>query len=79
MIVHEHYDNLPDGAELIRTFSDEGKYIRKVGTSEIYEEAIDYAPAQYTYEETEDVIPPETEEPEDTDAIPGDFEGEVIL
>lgn len=76
MIVHERYSKLPDGTELVRTFSDEGKYIRKVGTSEIYEDAIDYAPVQYTYEETEEVIPPE---PEDADAILGDFEGEVVL
>lgn len=56
MIVHEHYGELPDGIELRRTYSNEGKYIRKVGTSEIYEEAIDTAPVSFEYEETEAVI-----------------------
>lgn len=44
MIVSEHYGNLPDGRELIRTYSDEHFYIQKIRTPEIYEEAIDVAP-----------------------------------
>ena len=39
---------------LIRTYSDTGKKIRKVGTGEIYDEAIDIATSGYTYEETDE-------------------------
>lgn len=38
---------------LIRTYSDAGKMIRKVGTDEIYDTAIDLADAGYTYVETD--------------------------
>lgn len=61
MIVHEHYGELPDGTELQRTYSDEGKYIRKVGTSEVYEEAIDTVPVPFEYEETDTFINSEEE------------------
>lgn len=37
----------------IKTYSDEGKYIRKVGTDEIYSEAIDVDYADYKYVETD--------------------------
>ena len=70
MIVNEIYEIRPDGTELIRTYSDEGKYIRKEGTLDLYAEAIDIAPAP-EYEETDiDIEPPEDEEPE------GEEEGE---
>lgn len=36
-----------------RTYSDEGYYIRKVGTEEEYTEAIDRITKNYTYEETD--------------------------
>ena len=39
---------------LIRTYSDLGKKIQKVGTDEIYDEAIDLATSGYTYEETDE-------------------------
>lgn len=39
---------------LIRTYSDTGRRIRKVGTDEIYNEAIDLATSGYTYEETDE-------------------------
>lgn len=39
---------------LIRTYSDTGRRIRKVGTDEIYDEAIDLATSGYTYEETDE-------------------------
>ena len=41
-----------DGVMLFRTYSTEGLKIRKVGTDEVYDEAIDVATAPYTYEET---------------------------
>lgn len=46
---------------LIRTYSDSGKKIQKVGTDEIYDEAIDLATSGYTYVETDesDEISPE--------------------
>ena len=46
---------------LIRTYSDLGKKIQKVGTDEIYDEAIDLATSGYTYVETDesDEIPAE--------------------
>ena len=39
---------------LIRTYSDLGKKIQKVGTGEIYDEAIDIATSGYTYVETDE-------------------------
>ena len=46
---------------LIRTYSDTGKKIQKVGTDKIYDEAIDLATSGYTYVETDesDDIPAE--------------------
>lgn len=53
MIVKEFYLTRQDGVNLFRTYSNENKYIRKVGTSEEYSEAIDIEGAPYTYEETD--------------------------
>lgn len=50
MIVKETLDN-----NLTRTFSDKGFYIRKVGTNEEYEDAIDIS-ADCKYEETDKKI-----------------------
>lgn len=52
MIVREFYSTRSDGIYLFRTYSDRGVQIRKVGTDEIYDEAIDVESAPYTYEET---------------------------
>lgn len=38
---------------LIRTYSDLGKKIQKIGTDEIYDTAIDLPNAGYTYAETD--------------------------
>lgn len=38
---------------LIRTYSDLGKKIHKIGTDEIYDTAIDLPNARYTYAETD--------------------------
>lgn len=37
---------------LVRTYSDQGVKIRKVGTEEIYNEAVDVVGTLFTYEET---------------------------
>ena len=53
MIVKENITR-EDGVVLVRTYSNENKYIRKVGTDEMYSEAIDVK--EYEYEETEELI-----------------------
>ena len=62
MIVKEYYETRKDGVRLHRTHSDANVYIRKVGTDEVYAEAIDVEHATFTYVETDKVI--ETEENE---------------
>ena len=42
--------------EFKRTYSDEGFLIRKVGTEEIYSEAVDVLSATWEYEETDEKI-----------------------
>ena len=54
-IVKEFYKERNDGVKLNRTYSDKGYMIKKVGTEEIYEEAIDVENAPYEYEETEEL------------------------
>lgn len=56
MIVKEFLETRYDGVKLFRTFSTEYYKIRKVGTNEIYDEAIDVESSNYTYEETQDKI-----------------------
>ena len=56
MIVKEFYRTREDGVNLYRTYSNEGLQIHKVGTDEIYDEAIDVAGAPFTYEETDLLI-----------------------
>lgn len=51
MIVREFYKQRKDGIKLYRTYSDRGVYIRKVGTEDVYAEAIDIEDALYSYEE----------------------------
>lgn len=64
MIVKEFYKTREDGVNLFRTFSDSNVYIRKVGTDEVYTEAIDVETAPFVYEETADPI--ETEETDES-------------
>ena len=52
MVAKEFYRVRQDGVSLYRTFSDNGFLIQKVGTNEIYEEAIDVQTAEFIYEET---------------------------
>lgn len=54
MIVKELHRTRKDGTELYRTFSDEGKKIRKVNTDEVYDEAVDLAGVNFEYIETEE-------------------------
>lgn len=56
MIVREFYLTRKDGVNLYRTYSNENKYIRKVGTDEGYSEAIDIDGVPYEYVETDRVI-----------------------
>ena len=56
MIVREYFDTRSDGVRLYRTFSDINHYILKVGTDEVYSEAVDVEDAPYTYEETDKEI-----------------------
>lgn len=53
MIVKEFYRTRNDGVTLWRTFSTEGLKIKKVGTDEIYDDAIDVEGVPYKYEETD--------------------------
>jgi hypothetical protein len=61
MIVRETLTR-EDGVLLQHTYSDERKYIRKGGTEEVYEDAVDLYPSAYEYEETEEYIPEPQEE-----------------
>ena len=56
MIVKDYYMTRVDGVRLYRTYSDKNLFIRKVGTDEVYSEAIDIEGKDYEYEETDDVI-----------------------
>lgn len=53
MIEKIFYITRNDGINLFLTRSTEGLKIRKAGTDEIYDEAIDIESAHYTYEETD--------------------------
>ena len=63
MIKKEFYKTRTDGVNLYITYSDLGLKIRKIGTDEVYDEAIDVENAPYEYEETEELIE-ETEQEE---------------
>lgn len=67
MIIYEFYKTRKDGVNLYRSHSDQDVMIRKVGTDEIYAEAVDIENSGYTYEETD--IPIETESEENQEAI----------
>jgi hypothetical protein len=60
-IVTEFYRTREDNINLHRTYSNEGVLIKKVGTDEIYEEAIDIENSGFSYEETEELIEIEAE------------------
>ncbi len=56
MVKTEYYATRKDGVDLMRTYSDLGFKIRKVGTDEVYDEAIDVIGAPFVYEETTEKI-----------------------
>ena len=62
-IIKELYKTREDEVKLYRTYSDKNYKIKKVGTEEIYDEAIDVENATYEYEETTE--PTETSEIEE--------------
>lgn len=51
-----------NGKEFKKTYSDEGYYIQKKGTEQVYSEAIDIPSANYEYEETDKKIEQREEE-----------------
>lgn len=61
MIVREFYKTRQDGVILNRSYSDRGVKIRKVGTDEVYDEAVDVEGASFEYEETDELIEGEVE------------------
>ena len=61
-IVYEYFRTRSDGVRLNRVYSDQDVMIRKVGTDEVYEEAIDVENAPWTYEETDQAIEANPEE-----------------
>ena len=64
MVVKEYYRTRKDGVNLYRSYSDKSLQIRKIGTDEIYDEAIDIEGAPYNYEETDIPIGEYDYEPE---------------
>lgn len=52
MIILENFGTRKDGVRLVRRYSDKGVMIQKVGTDELYNEAIDLEGAAFLYEET---------------------------
>ena len=56
MIKREFYKERNDGVKLYKTYSDENYRIQKVGTNEIYDEAIDIEGSNYEYIETDEKI-----------------------
>lgn len=62
MIVKEFFKTRMDNVNLYRTYSDAKYFINKVGTDEVYTDAIDVEDAPYEYVETNELIPEEREE-----------------
>lgn len=56
MVIKEFYRTRKDGVNLYKSYSDKGETIRKVGTDEVYDEAIDVEGAPYAYVETGEKI-----------------------
>jgi hypothetical protein len=52
-IIKEFYMTRSDGVNLYRSYSDLGLQIHKIGTEEVYDEAIDIENSGFEYEETE--------------------------
>lgn len=65
MIHNEYLRTREDGVRLFKSYSDKNVYIQKVGTDEVYAEAIDVENCGFTYVETDKAI--EEAHDEDTD------------
>lgn len=65
MIQKEFYGTRSDGADLYRSYSDKGVKLQKIGTDEIYDEAVDVENSGYKYEETD--MPIDGDEATETD------------
>ena len=64
MIVQEQIEN-----DLVKTYSDNGMMIRKIGTEELYSEAIDPKKFNREYEETDIPIEHISDEPAEADSM----------
>ena len=64
MIVQEQIEN-----DLVKTYSDNGMMIKKIGTDEIYSEAIDPKKFNREYEETDTPIEQTSDEPAEADTM----------
>lgn len=62
MIVREFYKTLESGVNLYKIYSDSNLYIQKVGTDEVYAEAIDVEDSNFQYIETTSTISPSSED-----------------
>ena len=62
MVIKEYHSTRADGVRLVRSYSNLGLMIRKLGTQQIYSEAIDVENAPYRYVETETPITKEETE-----------------
>jgi hypothetical protein len=56
MIVKKFHRTRADGVNLYRTYSDQNLKIQKVGTNEVYNQAIDVEGAPFTYVETDQAV-----------------------
>ena len=56
MVIKEFYRTREDGVRLYRSYSDQNLYIKKIGTDEVYTEAIDVEGAYFVYTETQTPI-----------------------
>lgn len=56
MVNKEFYRTREDGVRLYRSYSTQNLYIQKVGTEEVYSEAIDVEDAPFVYIETNTLI-----------------------
>lgn len=61
MIITEFFIERADGVKLYRTFSDSGLMIQKIGTAEIYGEAVDVEGSGNDYIETDIPVPEDAE------------------
>ena len=68
MIVRKFYKRRSDGVRLYRTYSDANVYIKKIGTDEVYSNAVDVDGASFVYEETDIPIPVKKKEGEAVEA-----------